>query len=341
MPSIKDLRRGIAIRFNRRRKRRTIEAQTVKQDCLVTSHVTFPLLDLSDDVISHILSFVSSAPFEFFEDDAPLFQDFISPTVNKNRKPTHFSPFQPTSHYQAALIRKMEVARLTHCAFGTLTHVLPLVCWRFHRICRQSDGRWSEALQRLSISSPEVWRLGVSKLIEESEERSLLANSKPVAEEMDGKLSVPVACQGMFIFQRVVDRYRPYLYSIRAPIITYPSSLPPTEMESRWFHFGPGRRSVIDQLMLNRSFRDRAGHMIASPRPRLLVSFGVSSSAIMVGDPALVVELRRCVFKPDGDILVMMAPVRNARIKILSNPVVGNEHFRHATGTAMHIFEDA
>jgi Lon protease-like protein len=318
MPSIKELRRRISTRwFKKRPKRKAADSEAVGQDC----SCSFPLLDLSDDLISHILSFVSSAPFEEFADDESLYTDFITPTMNKNRKPTHFSPFQPASHYQAALSRSMEIARLTKCAFGTLTHVLPLVCWRFHKICRQSDGLWQEAIHRLSISSPEVWQLGISKLTKDED------NQKSVALEMVaiGEQSTAPSGEGKLTFQRVVEQYQPF--TLTAPVFIMGGHHPPTLTETWDLHlFEPRYRFMMAQLMLNRPIREKSGTLIGSPRPRFLVSSGLSYP-LMVGDPVFIVELLQCQLMKDGRALVRIVPVQQTRIRVLvAKPMFTRNH---------------
>lgn len=333
MPSIKELRRRISSRlFKKRQKRKATASQAaVGQDCLAT----FPLLDLSDDLISHILSFVSSAPFEDFGDDESLYTDFISPILNKNRTPTHFSPFQPASHYQAAQFRSIEVARLTKCAFGTLTHVLPLVCWRFHKICHQSDWLWQEAMSRLSIASPEVWRLGIAKLTKNKDKdedkgdrkgfSKQTCNSAVLQMVAVGEQAASPSGEGKLTFQRVVELYQPF--TLTAPIFITGGFHPPTLTVTWDLHlFEPRYRFMMAQLMLNRPLREKTGNLIASPRPRFLVSSGLSYP-LMVGDPVFIVELLQCQLKKDGRALVRIVPVQQTRIKVLvAKPIFARNH---------------
>ena len=243
--------------------------------------------------------------------------------MNKNRKPTHFSPFQSASHYQAELFRDVEVPRLTQCAFGTLTHILPLVCWRFHRICRLSDGLWYEAMYRLSCSSPDVWGSGASKLTQDKENGYSSDIIKPAAVEVFGKLSIPASGEGKLAFQRAVVLHQPF--TVIAPIMSMNGSCTLAQLESLWFQWGPQHRFMMNYLMRNRPFRETTGDLIASPRPRFLLSPGLPIPLIL-GDRVFIVELRQCKFERNGDSLVKMAFIRQARIKVLPKPIVKDAH---------------
>lgn len=51
---------------------------------------------------------------------------------------------------------------------GTLSHVLPFVCKYFRHICQTNDLLWKEALSKMVLGEPHIWRAGLESLIDES-----------------------------------------------------------------------------------------------------------------------------------------------------------------------------
>jgi hypothetical protein len=51
---------------------------------------------------------------------------------------------------------------------GTLSHVLPFVCKYFRNICQTKDCLWKDALSKMVLGEPEIWRAGLESLIDES-----------------------------------------------------------------------------------------------------------------------------------------------------------------------------
>ena len=308
MPSLKGLRCKISIRFLKRGRKGKVDDELLEEE----SSVPFPLLRLSDDLVIHILSFVSSAPFESKPDDEALRMDYISPVIVKNRKPTKFSPFQPPGHYQAAALRGEEEPKLTLDSFGTLTHVLPLVCRKFYSICDQSDGLWKEAMHRLSVASPTVWGLGISQLAALDSS----SGQQGTSDSADTKCEqVVAACGGAkCAFQRIVDVYQPF--TITAPLFLMGGMDPPILLQKWNLHlYEPRYRFMISQIMQNRSVHDKSGNWISPPgRPRFLISSGLTAP-LVVGDPVFVVEILRCKLQKNGRAMVAIKPVQQTRIQ--------------------------
>jgi hypothetical protein len=165
-----------------------------------------PFLELNDDVLRYILSYVSYAPFEKDasstmtlssmnlrgsrneEEEAKSLLRAYNKASAKLKKSLHpresLSPFKaPQAYYHEAFhgnpgknqclsgVGSLQV-------FGTLTHVLPLVNKRFHVLCNESNVLWTEALERLlgfrnsqsksDFAAGDLWEKGILSLIESS-----------------------------------------------------------------------------------------------------------------------------------------------------------------------------
>jgi hypothetical protein len=309
MPSIKGLKRKISKRFSRRRRK------DGSVNGLKGEGTLFPLLALSDDLIIHILSFVSSAPFESIDDDEPLFMYHISLATKK--KPTSFSPFQPSGNQQAALIRGVQNSKLTANSFGTLTHGLPVVCKKFHDLCYQSDGLWKEAMERLTVASPTVWGTGIlhiaKETLQQKPESSLRSTNSTEEDLCDKAATICGSAKGAF--QRIVEVYQPF--TTTAPLFLLGGSGDPPVLQQAWnLHlYEPRYRLMMSQIMQSRPVRDKNGSWIPSPgRPRFLFSSGLSAP-LVEGDPVFLVEILRCKLKRDGRALLTILPVLQTRIQ--------------------------
>lgn len=313
MSSIKVLTRKISSRLRRKKR-----GASVKNECN-ESFDAFPLLDLSDDLIIHILSFVSSAPFECITDDEPLYMDHISPTTKKGRQPVSFRGV-PT----------VPECRLTASSFGTLTHVLPFVCKKFHQLSFESDGVWKEAMERLSVASPAVWGKGISQIATTEKEAAPASSAQrhdasfsstatslsATTEDLCEKATV--VCGGAKnAFQRIVEVYQPF--TTTAPLFLMGGSGDPPVLQQAWnLHlYEPRYRLMMSQIMQSRPLRDKSGSWIASPgRPRFLFSSGLSAP-LVEGDPVFLVEILRCKLKRDGRALLTILPVLQTRIQAM------------------------
>ncbi|KAI2492522.1 hypothetical protein MHU86_22033 [Fragilaria crotonensis] len=188
-------------------------------------------------------------------------------------------------------------------------------------------------MHRLAIASPEVWRLGISKLTKNKDEDKgdrkgfSKQTSKSAVMQMVavGEQAASPSGEGKLTFQRVVELYQPF--TLTAPIFITGGFHPPTLTVTWDLHlFEPRYRFMMAQLMLNRPVREKTGNLIASPRPRFLVSSGLSYP-LMVGDPVFIVELLQCQLKKDGRALVRIVPVQQTRIKVLvAKPIFARNH---------------
>ncbi|KAL9185268.1 hypothetical protein ACHAXT_003045 [Thalassiosira profunda] len=62
----------------------------------------------------------------------------------------------------------VDKARSPTDSHSTLTHILPLVSWQFHRLTRGHDLYWKQALLRMVKDEPSLWEEGMKKLIFEA-----------------------------------------------------------------------------------------------------------------------------------------------------------------------------
>jgi len=195
----------VPTKSSRRKGRRKIHASLV--DCNSNSCVVFPSFSLlSDDIVLLILSFVSYAPgegpllaenagtmpwshqerpyrvFSATFADGRLIQSYNSETrklmelVNRP-KPYIIRPFQPSAYYMqtgSGDNQNSNPATVTTRTFGTLTHVLPLVCKRFYGLCNgeQSDMLWKLCLTR-QARMDKTWEIGLNSFVSQKEGRRL------------------------------------------------------------------------------------------------------------------------------------------------------------------------
>mmetsp|Transcript_31948 Transcript_31948/g.52739 ORF Transcript_31948/g.52739 Transcript_31948/m.52739 type:complete len:443 (-) Transcript_31948:25-1353(-) len=304
MPSLKALRKTVSKRFGRK-KRSLIPGGASAAD---SNEAPFPILDLSDDLILHVLSFVSSAPFESNDDDEePLFKAYNAHESARIHGSAVASPFQSAGMsyqiYQTSLRKCVEEMKLTLSTFGTLTHVLPLVCKRFQELCQLSDTLWKEAMERLIVVYPKIWGKGIHQLCDGEK-----TNDKDIC------LRASTSCGGSkFAFQRVVEVYQPFITTL--PLFVIGGRRPPVLGESWHLHLvEPRCRLMIVKIMEPYPFPDKKGNAIASPgRPRFLISSGLSFP-VVGGDPVFVVEIERCKLKRDGTVRLSIVIVLQTRI---------------------------
>jgi hypothetical protein len=168
-----------------------------------------PFSLINDDMMLYILSFVSYAPFENDTSGTMTLADFSrrqSKEVeeqqvrrlledynagwtklkrSERKKQASLTPFRaPKYYYQAAFhssasFRDQSYARVSSTkSFGTLTHVLPLVCKQFYILCNEYNTLWTESLERLlgfknspsrcDIGSSDLWEKGLLSFIQSS-----------------------------------------------------------------------------------------------------------------------------------------------------------------------------
>lgn len=313
MPSF--LVKKLSKRFSSRRRQKKGNLGGSSEDY---GGVAFPIMDLSDDLLIHVLSFVSSAPFEDENDDEqPLFKAYVAHESKRIHQAYSCSPFLPASMsyqiYQAALRKCVEELKLTLHTFGTLTHVLPLVCKRFHELCQLSDGLWKEAMERLIVTYPKIWGKGIRQLFDGEK-----------SDDMDSSsicLRASASCgSSRGAFQRVVEIFQPFVTSL--PLVVMDSDDPPLLGQELNLYFNqPRYRTMINEIMEPYPLHERSGSPIASPgRPRFLYSSGLSLP-LVAGDPVFVVEITRCELKKNGKVRLSIEAVFPKKIlSMLARP---------------------
>jgi Lon protease-like protein len=310
-----------------------------------------PFSCLNDDVILCILSYVSYSPFErdvigtltleAISDSDPtpervkearrLVDVYNEGATRLSKKSlSRISPFRaPQEYYKEAFhgsSNKTKTLPRLSCTgmFGTLTHVLPLVCKRFHALCNQSNLLWIEALERQmglwsdmrsDIGQGDLWEVGIKHFIEEchvgddsTDAPSSTDNSDNIGVDNNEFLNqlIPSACDCVIkqqqqheirkssppakeVFRQVLLNHKP----IRLPVFSMfcPTSIG-EEINLRLFE--PRYRLLIHEILVGRSERDRKGFPLKNPRPRFLFANTWQENV------ACVVEVRRCLIRRDG-----------------------------------------
>lgn len=304
MPSLKVFRKEVSKRFGRKKS----------NFVLADNEVAFPILKLSDDLIIHVISFVSSAPFESNDDDEDsLFKAHQAHESKRIHRSSVSSPFLTAGMsyqiYQSSLRKCVEELKLTLSTFGTLTHVLPLVCKKFQELCQLSDGLWKEAIERLVVVQPKIWGKGVHQLC--GEERRYNSDE-------DICLRASTTCGGYKrTFQRVVEVYKPFITTF--PLFVFSGRDPPVLGELWNLHLlEPRYRLMVTEIMrpyyhlLSEGYGKKDGPIDPSIRPRFLFSSGLSLP-LVGGDPVFVVEIVRCKLKRNGTVRLSIMPILQTR----------------------------
>ena len=325
-----------------------------------------PFSQLNDDVILCILSYVSYAPFErdvsgtltlsaisdpelipSDDDTKRLLQDYNAGATRLNKKvfkrKSSLSPFKEPQYYYkeafhgfagAGRDEPLSIINSFH-RFGTLTHVLPLVCKRFHLLCSQSDVLWTESLERLmglrnscarsDIGSCVLWEAGIASFVDAI---SNDVNSATPAEDYingSGDVSLDAehdkvlrliakACDcrnkkerqsqkrsvALEVFQQVLIHHKPVCLPVFS--MFYPVSIG-EEISIRLFE--PRYRLLITEIMVGRSDREKSGFPLSAPRPRFL--FACRSDDW--DRAACIMEVRRCVIHQYGVADISIVPV--------------------------------
>uniref|UniRef100_A0A7S2U9U0 Uncharacterized protein n=1 Tax=Attheya septentrionalis TaxID=420275 RepID=A0A7S2U9U0_9STRA len=275
----------------------------------------FPILNLSDDLILHVLSFVSSAPFESNDEEQSLFKAYMSYETKKIHQASTSSPFLSAAMsyqvYRAALETCASDLKLTLITFGTLTHVLPLVCKRFQILCQLSD-LWKEAIDRLIVVYPSIWGKGIRSLCKEQR-----------SNDMDICLRASELCGGSRrAFQRVVEVCQPFITVLPVLVLGDNRSDPPVLGQVWNLHLvKPQYQLMTAEIMESYPLHYQRESPIASQgRPRFLFSSGLSLP-LVGGDPVFVVEITRCKLKRDGTIrLSIVAVLQTTMLSIQVRP---------------------
>lgn len=262
---------------------------------------TFPLMLLSDDLIANVLSFVSSIPFENLDDD--LLQKHVASNLRDS-------------------MEKSKSSSRCIGSFGSLTHVLPLVCHKFRRICNNSDVLWKGSMLRLmtpkiSNQSLNIWREGLVTCalsdLEQLEDDADGFGIENLSYLMDKATSVisqekKRSHAAMTLCQEIVKEYRPFVWA--GPIFFLVSDHDQGMDEDMNLHLFEKRyQLMMSELMENKPQCDKDGNLIPlCRRPRFFFSSGLSTP-LRAGDPVAVVEVTHCEMKEDGRAMVTVVPV--------------------------------
>ena len=301
---------------------------------------------LNDDLLALILSFVSYAPCEvqhaeiLDKSDADHNSRLYYSTYLDSATTVHSSQNNqsPASIFFSKGRDKPKPLVLDPQFFGTLTHVLPLVCKKFCSICVSSDVLWSEAIERLAENDRNGWKLALS-----SYERGYETKNQDVCSNTcaDSKRNTSIsslvskACRNlhaslqnsssefpqnqstaMLLFKCLAKEARPIRF--RGPVFQMRTGETLHLGKPIGLHlFEPRYRLLIKEAMRGRSKYEKSGGPINvdgnKPRPKFLFSYGVSLPLVS-GDPAVIVELVQCRIYDDGRADVTIVPVMHCRI---------------------------
>lgn len=295
--------------------------------------------DLNDDLLALILSFVSYAPYELefdgisdMSDHRHLHSTYLeSATKVRSAQNKHLPSF-----FSKERGGDKSKSHSLEESFGTLTHVLPLVCKKFCSICVSYDVLWSGAIERLAENDQNGWKLALSSYEQgyekENQEICSNADSKPNKNistlVLRACLNFHASLQkssrdlpqnqstAMLLFKCLAKEARPIRF--RGPVFQMRTGETLHLGKPIGLHvFEPRYRLLIKEAMRGRSKYEKSGGPInvgnSEPGPKFLFSCGVSLPLVS-GDPAVIVELVRCHIYDDGRADVTIVPVMHCRI---------------------------
>ena len=302
----------------------------------------FLVSSLNDDLLALVLSFVSYAPYEleFADvletfDHRHLYSTYLK-SVTKVHSPRYMYKHLPASFFSKERGDDKPKSRPAEESFGTLTHILPLVCKKFCSICISSDVLWSEAIERLAENDPNGWKLAISSYEQEYEKENQKICSDDISKQETNISSlVSRAClnfhaslqkssretpqnqsTAMLLFKCLAKEARSIRF--RGPVFQMRTGETLHLGKPIGLHlFEPRYRLLIKEAMRGRSKYEKNGGPISvdgnKPCPKFLFSYGVSLPLVS-GDPAVIVELVRCHIYDDGRADVTIVPVMHCRI---------------------------
>jgi hypothetical protein len=300
------------------------KAKSTNRRCVtsINTHVessNIHLLDLTDDLIVYILSYISTVPFEIQDDNTPLFEDYIKNSTPKSRLHIHFKQLIRQLDFSSQSDRKRikrGKSKLTFYAFGTITHHLPFVCQRFHSLCNQSDILWKEGMLRLlKIKSSIGWQVALDQWYHR---HRVTLHRK---EEMNVNLAldnvITASGGGKAAFQSISRYYQTDVF--QAPIVFVRNMRPALVLMEPLIiqTFEPRYFLMLFELMHRRHNHERLGNFFLAPRPKFLLSVGMSFP-LQIGDPIYVVEVMCCTVREDACAEIFVIPVLKTELQGIS-----------------------
>ena len=319
-----------------------------------------------DDVLLLILSFVSYAPYETEEiqwrephpyskgkadlsigaDHLRLYTNYLK---RKDTGGTGRTKLPVMKSKQNNKKNRHKGSLQVH-SFGTLTHVLPLVCKRFHELCSSStsDVLWLQAIERL-VANDEVgwcwplWKLshestdgedtGVTAVLPECWSRQRISVMVDAVFSRYSTQCVTTECTAKLFFQELANNIaEPRAFSghliqnknLHSPKLGASYRLAISDMQSL---------DSIRWLMQYRPNEDLIGKEIDDDgglrrRPRFLYNYGVDNA--VAGDLVLLVEITRCRVEEWGATLLG----ENNRFHLTIVPIM---HMRLSEGLSSSI----
>ena len=353
-PKAKERRQRIArsitgaFRHRSDRWKGKVEEAAQEDEAPVSTGSNDDLAIFGDDALLIILSFVSYAPYETEEiqwrEPHPQWGGKANVTIGSDHLRLYADYLQGKDTGgtgRTKLLRpkqnkknSREKGSLQVHSFGTLTHVLPLVCKRFHELCigSTSDILWLQAIQRLAANDEVGWCWPLWKLSHESTDgevlpecwsRQRISVMVDVAYSRYSSECATVECSAKSFFQELANNIaEPRVFSGH---LLHNKNLHPPKIGAIY------RLSISDMqsldsirwLMQHRPSEDLIGKEIDDNgglrrRPRFLYNYGVDDG--VAGDPVLLVEITHCRVE-----------------KRVGNPLVENNRFHLTIVPIMHM----
>jgi hypothetical protein len=264
---------------------------------------------LSDETILCILSFVSYAPYENVN-DAKLIKKYNQTIIELNKQ--KLQNRNPKKSIQGALTSFLRsnpdksrgtITEPNH--FGTLTHVLPLVCKRIRNLCQILD-LWYESLGRI-LRTENAWRRGLYNFVVDNiPSEDDLPGSEVHKDNVEEFISLAArycgtsmnSVSGKDLFQ-AIRKNRPVVM----PIFAMRMNVELSERIHLHF-FEPRYRLLINEVMRGRPIDElNMSRPTSNPRPRFLLACAGNLKA------AVVVEVEYCRIYVDGRADVVLVPI--------------------------------
>ena len=291
-----------------------------------------------DDVLLLILSFVSYAPYETEEiqwrEPHPHLKGKANLTIGADhlryyadylkRKDTEGTGRTKLLKSKQNKKKNRHKGSLQVHSFGTLMHVLPLVCKRFHELCSGSapDILWLQAIERLAANDEvgwcwPLWKLshqstdgedtGVTGVLPECWSRQRISVMVDAVFSRYSTECVTAECTAKLFFQELANNIaEPRVFSGH---LIHNKNLHPPKLGASYRLAISDMQSLdsIRWLMQHRPNEDLIGKEIDDDgglrrRPRFLYNYGVDNA--VAGDPVLLVEITRCRVEKRGATLL-------------------------------------
>jgi hypothetical protein len=183
---------------------------------------------------------------------------------------------------------------------SALTHVLPLVCRDFHAKCR-SEYLWKRALERLVRKDPDLWQVGLLKLLPRNQRDQIPPNVNQVVYVHDQI----EAASYQDVYRRIVSTH----IRVEYPVFCMNGHVQLNEPFGLHF-FEPRYRLLIAEVMRDFPPEARQGNTIHPNQAGEMPTFCYAHvQPFAPTSPACLVHVRNCHMHADGTADVFLVPV--------------------------------